>query len=133
MATYEFTYPLVIGGLIVADIDGRCTFSHTPGRPAQLYGPAEDCYPAEDPEVEIEGIELYGHRDGRHSTSPEYRPLDPTDPLHKSILEWLLDKHYDDMCERAEDHDAYLAELAADWRYERDREMQAEAAIGEAA
>lgn len=35
-----------------------CLRLTSPGRPAKLYGPPEDCYPAEDPEWELGALTL---------------------------------------------------------------------------
>ena len=37
------------------EIEVKVRYSITPGCPAQLYGPPEDCYPADPPEVELIG------------------------------------------------------------------------------
>lgn len=39
-----------------------CVTYHAAGRPAQLYGPAENCYPAEDPELEFDLFDRKGYK-----------------------------------------------------------------------
>ena len=50
------TYFNLMGFEFVADVDWTLTYR---GCPAKLYGPPENCYPAEDPEWEINSIILH--------------------------------------------------------------------------
>ena len=76
----------------VVEIDYRVT---SYGRPAQTYGPPENCYPAEGPEWEIESITLY-----RDEPPPEHLcgiapPPWEIDP--KSAQFSLLCDHFDEV------------------------------------
>jgi hypothetical protein len=114
MASYDFTYPLVIAGIIVADLDGRVQYRATPGRPARIRFDEYD-HPAEDPEIDIDAIELHGHP----STwaKAEYRLLPPSDPLHGKIETWLKAERFSEMCEAADDDGD-----RADYEYDRRRD-----------
>ena len=50
----EVTY--ILGGNIELEVE----FNYTPSSPAQLYGPPENCYPAEDEEIEIIAVKCNG-------------------------------------------------------------------------
>jgi len=86
-------------------LDARVFYSYTPGRPAQLYGPMEDCYPEEGAEVEILGVIV----DGRSLN------LDH---------EWLSDlEAMEELChEDAQERAITSADSQAEYEYEIRRE-----------
>jgi len=60
MKQVEFEYYLGDNVLkVLADV--------TPGKPAQIYGPPENCYPAEDAEVELLDIWLIDETSGNET------------------------------------------------------------------
>ena len=52
MKTQRFVFPFSIhhSGFI---FQGRCLADYTPGEPAYISGPPEDCYEGSDPQVEL--------------------------------------------------------------------------------
>lgn len=43
------------------EISAIANARHYPGYPAKVYGPPEDCYPAEEPTIEISEVRLIDH------------------------------------------------------------------------
>jgi len=81
----------IMGFDFIADIDWTLTY---PGCPARTYGPPEDCYPAEDPEWEINSITL--HRDtygdlgpGFEATGELFYLLTKSRRIDEAILEHI--------------------------------------------
>ena len=102
MQTYDFTFydRLVVSGLILfedIEIEGRVTFNFTPGRKSRSYYEPDD-----EPEIEITGIEVFGHPVEGENTKGEYRTLDHTDPLWQRIADWLEKDRFSEMCDEAE-------------------------------
>lgn len=86
---YDFTVQLLNGAL--HDVEGRVEYTVTSwGRPAQLYGPPERCYPGDPVEVELGAVEVITGM-VRHPVTGfdgwKYRTLDESDPNDK----WLAD------------------------------------------
>jgi hypothetical protein len=103
----EFVYSghYFLAGLIVDDleIEGRVCFTFTPGRSACGPTYSSGGEPADDAEIEIIKIEVFGHADEANYRAPEYRILRSTDPMWDKIEAFLLGKCFGDMCEAAED------------------------------
>ena len=74
-------------------------YNFTPGRPARLYGPPEDCYEAEPPEVEI------------------LKVTDINKAVRKDIQEFILDNKaaYDQFLENAVIHADEVMESENDY------------------
>jgi len=119
--TYDFTYDhtLILSGLIVAEeieISGRARFAFTPGRPATGPSYSSGGEPAEDPEIEIDEIELAGHPASEPNGKLVYATLAPSDPLYSKIEAWLLDKKFADLCEAVTDPREDYADYFNDMR-----------------
>lgn len=61
------------------------------GRPAKLHGPPEDCYPAEDPEWELDNIALLI---GEHLHGNKQRIILNEDACVSLFGQKFFDKHY---------------------------------------
>lgn len=53
--TYTMTDYIEINGV---DFECEIEYSYIPGDPGKLYGPPEDCYPPEAPEIEIDVLKI---------------------------------------------------------------------------
>lgn len=85
------------------EVDAEISYSFTPGHPAKLYGPPEDCYPAEGPEVEVDEVTVI--IDGKRHALPDWQVR----LIERDML--------DELAEDATDSDADAREYAAEmWR-----------------
>ncbi len=102
----------LMGFEFVADIDWTLT---SPGCPAKLYGPPENCYPAEAPEWEINSITLhldYGGNNlgpGFEATGALFEHLAESRQIDDGIIEYL-DQYGTDDCSSYMDEDYYRDE-----------------------
>jgi hypothetical protein len=71
------------------DIDVIVFYQFCAGRPAQLYGLPENCYPAEPDEIHIESVILEPRFD---SGVPGKKPveIELTDDEYEEIEQWIL-------------------------------------------
>lgn len=90
------------------EVDAEISYSFTPGHPAKTYGPPEDCYPAEGPEVEVEEVTVI--IDGKRHALP---------PWMVSLIERDM---RDGLAEDAADSDAAARDYAAEMRWELQRD-----------
>ena len=95
------------------EIDAVATCAVSPGRPGRTYGEPGDCYPPEDPEVEILAL----RDDARNVELPA---------ALRDLTDAEIDKISDKAVEAAEDDARADYEAAADARIEYEREMRAE-------
>jgi len=76
----------------LGDNELEVTCDITGGSPGRYSGPPEDCYPAEDPDVEIESVTLNGH--DFHTADIELRQhnraVDLDDLICEAALEQVL-------------------------------------------
>jgi hypothetical protein len=89
MTLYTDTYEVVQFGECVADIDVRFQYSVFPGRPAQIYGPPERCYPEEPHEIELEEIELPWDK-GWKVISTKHPLYDTLEEMFNNVEEMFL-------------------------------------------
>lgn len=91
-----------------AEVEVTVVYNWTPGSPGRTYGPPEDCYPPEGPEVDIEGIFL----------TEDKTKTDISAKLSKETMESLVEY----CAEQGEEHayDAY--EAAMEDKADADRE-----------
>lgn len=90
----------LMGEDFVVTIDYRIT---SPGYPAKLSGPPEDCYPAEGPEFEVESITLAREvfrAIPRHYTEGPAWELSPTDAQFDHICSICEDAIFEHACEQ---------------------------------
>lgn len=71
---------------MMIEYDYRVTYE---GCKARTYGPPEDCYPAEDPEYEIEGIRLF--RDDPNTKQQDIQYLEVPKWLEQIIIDYLYE------------------------------------------
>lgn len=99
------TYFNLMGFEFVADVDWTLTYR---GCPAKLYGPPENCYPAEDPEWEINSITLHLDNGGNNlgpgfeATGALFELLASSREVDDAILEHIF--------EYGEDEGSYMDE-----------------------
>lgn len=86
------------------EVDGNpvevtVVYSYSPGSPGKTYGPPENCYPPEGPDVDIESIFL----------TDDKTETDISEKLSKKQMESLIEQ----CCEAGEEaeHDAYEAAM----------------------
>lgn len=88
------------------EVEVTVVYNWSPGSPGKTYGPPEDCYPPEGPEVEVEAV---------------FRSDDKTETDISSKLSKETMQHLEDQCAEA-------GEEAANDAYEAAMEDKAEAA-----
>ena len=68
----------------------------TPGHPAYISGPPEDCYPEEGPEIEIEGCKVGGEEfdyfDIVYCPSINDRRVDLEEELLDAVYNYLMEE-----------------------------------------
>lgn len=98
--TYEFVYPhtLIESGLMVQDTEYEMRVAYD-FVPAQIGGRVHSLdrfsLPSEEPTVDIESVEIYGHP--LTGGAPEYRPISPDSPLWNLAADWVLENRFHDL------------------------------------
>jgi hypothetical protein len=100
MTKPEFSLISTVEDVYAQEHTVEILYDYRPGRPAQLYGPPERCYPAEGPEVDLRDVrELI--RDFRGE-----RWFDAGAHIYNKVVDLLDDTDGDlfvDLCQFAED------------------------------
>ncbi len=98
MKNYSFEYYIEIP--IKVKVSGM-----TPGRPARLYGPPEDCYPEEAPDFDFELFIETKDKDGKYIETALQKEIEDyidMDDLHEEIIEKGIERIDDDYNEAME-------------------------------
>lgn len=96
----------------VAEVLATLAYTVQPGSPGKYYGPPEDCYPADPPDVD--SIEVTATVGGTKIELWEHL----TDKKQGTLIE--------EVCEAADEHRGEEAEARADYEYDRMKDEQLE-------
>ncbi len=111
--TYETTYEREDSeGNVTGSLEVRFKYTFQAGRPAQISGPPEDCYPAEGPEIEIRNVHVE-----TTTIAGGQRWFDALPHEHEMLEPWAIETLWGALVENA-------IEAAQEHAYETRRELQ---------
>ncbi len=119
--TYDAEYDAAeTEGNVIPGLEVRFRYTFTPGRPAQISGPPENCYDAEGPEIEVSNI---------HTKLPTldggWRWFDATPTEFDLLLAWAeAGTVWEAMVEEAIDELAIARLAAHDAAWEERRDLE---------
>lgn len=104
-------------GAVLSETELCIHYLYSPGCEAQTYGPAENCYPAEGPEIELD----YVDREEIIAGKPTWVRCGSSNKLTLWAESWL-EKNVHEVIADQRDAEEFAREQAAEYRAEMRRE-----------